>query len=165
MKRVDIHDWALDEAIEQAKNGTYMTHSMDDYIDIWQNEKKLPFKVDFAALENSDSESAHNSGEDELGQLMDTISGDGESQALNDTMLNKTNASLKKTATKKPSRAKNAHRKMLKQRLTAELYSQKNANISMYFDNAFSRRAGTLAIGVGSPISEASNSDFPSPRR
>ena len=25
-----------------------MTHSMDDYIDIWQNEKKLPFKVDFA---------------------------------------------------------------------------------------------------------------------
>ena len=67
MKRVDIHDWALDEAIDQAKNGTYMTHSMDDYIDIWQNEKKLPFKVDFAALENSDSESAHNSGEDESG--------------------------------------------------------------------------------------------------
>jgi len=45
---------------------------------------------------------------------MDTISGDGESQALNDTMLTKTNASLKKTATKKPSKAKKAHRKMLK---------------------------------------------------
>lgn len=161
-KRIDIHDWALEEAIEQAKNGVYLTHSMNDYIDIWQNEKKLPFKVDFAALENSDSEPEYNSGEDESEKLNDTISNE-ESQTLNNT-LNKTNNSMKKTA-RRPNKVKAAHKKMLKQRLTAELYTQKNANISMYFDNAFSRRAGILQIGVGSPISEASNSDFPSPRR
>ena len=55
-RRIDIHDWALEEAHEHAKNGIYLTGSYDDYIDIWQKEPKLPFKVNFAALENSDSE-------------------------------------------------------------------------------------------------------------
>ena len=74
-KRIDIHDWALEEAIEQAKNGIYLTNSVDDYLDIWQNPN-FTFKVDFAALENTDSESDHNSGEDEAEKLNETISGE-----------------------------------------------------------------------------------------
>lgn len=56
-------------------------------------------------------------------------------------------------------------KKKLKDQLTANLYSQKHVNLIMYFDNPFSKRAGIMQVGLGSPISDAHQQDFPSPRR
>ena len=35
----------------------------------------------------------------------------------------------------------------------------------MYSDNPFSKKAGIMQVGLGSPISDAPQHDFPSPRR
>lgn len=46
-------------------------------------------------------------------------------------------------------------KKKLKDELTSNLYSQKNVNLIMYFDNPFSKKAGIMQVGLGSPISDA----------
>ena len=49
--------------------------------------------------------------------------------------------------------------------MTTKLASFNDVDVRMYFDNPFSRNAGQLQVGLGTPISEAPADDFPSPRK